>query len=257
MTHELKTTRFLRQPQAHGAAHGRARDLGYHTAALRTYHEARRGGAAPGPRRPGLRPWEARSSLRERQHVRPHQRGLGYLATVADVGSRRIVGFALANRMPDDLVIEAIEAALGTRGSLAGAVLHTDRASQYLSRKVRSLLATLGVRQSAGRVATCYDNAVAESFFATLKRELVHNQRFGGLGEARRAIDAWIQRYNTVRLHSARGDSNLLEQRESLNSRLLTLKVADDATMVAVLRVGPNFVKQGCENSLIRRVAIC
>jgi len=70
---------------------------------------------------------------------------------------------------------------------------------------VRSLLATLGVPQSAGRVATCDDNAVAESFFATRKRELVHNQRFGGLGEARRAIDAWIHHYNTVRLHSTIG----------------------------------------------------
>jgi len=77
---------------------------------------------------------------------------------------------------------------LGTWGSLAGAIGHTDRAIQYLSRKVRSLLATLGVRQSAGRVATCDDNAVAESFFATLKRELVHNQRFGGLGHGVRSM---------------------------------------------------------------------
>jgi len=157
----------------------------------------------------------------------------------------------------DDLVIEAIEAARTTRGSLAGAILHSDRASQYLSRKVRNLLATLGVPQSAGRVATRDDNVVAEPFLATLKRELVHNQRFGGLGEPRRAIDAWIRHYNTVRLQSARGDSNLLQQREGLNSRPLTLKVADDATMVAVLRVGPNFVKQAFENSLVWRVAIC
>jgi hypothetical protein len=67
------------------------------------------------------------------------------------------------------------------------------------------LLATLGVPQSAGRVATCDDNVVAEAFFATLKRELVHNQRFGGLSEARRAIDACIHCSNTVRLHSPIG----------------------------------------------------
>jgi hypothetical protein len=157
----------------------------------------------------------------------------------------------------DDLVIEAIEAARTTRGSLAGAIIHSDRASQYLSRKVRHLCATLGVRQAAGRVTNCDDNVVAESFFATLKRELVRNQCFGGLSELWRAIDAWIRHYNTVRLHSARGDSNLLQQREGLNSRPLTLKVADDATMVAVLRGGPNFVKQALENSLVRRVAIC
>jgi len=74
---------------------------------------------------------------------------------VLDLGSRRTVGWALANRMPDYLLAEAIDAALETRCSLAGAVLHSDRGSQYLSRKVRNLLATLGVRQSAGRVATC------------------------------------------------------------------------------------------------------
>jgi hypothetical protein len=70
---------------------------------------------------------------------------------------------------------------------------------------VRSLLATLGVPQSAGRVATCCDNAVAESFFATQKRELVHNKRFGGLADAKRAIARWIHRYHTVRLHSTIG----------------------------------------------------
>jgi len=74
---------------------------------------------------------------------------------VLDLGSRSIVGWALANRMPNYLLAEAIDAALEARGSLAGAVLHSDRGSQYLSRRVPNLLATLGVRHSAGRVATC------------------------------------------------------------------------------------------------------
>ncbi|ACU53639.1 Integrase catalytic region [Acidimicrobium ferrooxidans DSM 10331] len=131
--------------------------------------------------------------------------GFCYLATVADLGSRRIVGWSLGRRMPDDLVVEAICGALGTRGSLAGAIFHSDRGSQYLSRKVRQLCATLGLRQSVGRVATCYDNAVAEAFFGSLKRELVGRYRFANLAEARSAIATWIQRYNTVRLHSSLG----------------------------------------------------
>ncbi|ACU53917.1 Integrase catalytic region [Acidimicrobium ferrooxidans DSM 10331] len=131
--------------------------------------------------------------------------GFCYLATVADLGSRRIVGWSLGRHMPDDLVVEAIREALGTRGSLAGAIFHSDRGSQYLSRKVRSLLATLGIRQSVGRVATCYDNAVAESFFGSLKRELVARYRFANLSGARSAIASWIHRYNTVRLHSSLG----------------------------------------------------
>ena len=107
--------------------------------------------------------------------------------------------------MPDDLVIEAIDEALRRRGSLAGAIFHSDRGSQFLSRKVRALCQHLGLRQSVGRVATCYDNAVAEAFFGSLKRELVARYRFANLAEARSAIATWIHRYNTVRLHSSLG----------------------------------------------------
>lgn len=75
----------------------------------------------------------------------PTAEGFCYLATVVDLGSRRIVGWSLARRMPDDLVIEAIDEALRTRGSLAGAIFHSDRGSQFLSRKVRALCQHLGL----------------------------------------------------------------------------------------------------------------
>jgi putative transposase len=77
--------------------------------------------------------------------------------------------------------------------------------SQYLSREFRELCDRLQIRQSAGRVATCFDNSAAESFWSTLKRELVHRFRFATRAEAAAAITAWIRRYNNVRLHSTLG----------------------------------------------------
>jgi len=76
---------------------------------------------------------------------------------------------------------------------------------QYLSGSYRALCERLGVTQSAGRVATCFDNSAAESFFSSLKRELVHRYRFATRADAIAAITAWINRYNTVRLHSTIG----------------------------------------------------
>jgi transposase InsO family protein len=77
--------------------------------------------------------------------------------------------------------------------------------AQYLSDKYRELCERLGIRQSAGRVATCFDNSVAEAFWSSLKRELVHRYRFATRTEAKSAITAWIRRYNNVRLHSTLG----------------------------------------------------
>jgi len=77
--------------------------------------------------------------------------------------------------------------------------------AQYLSGDYAKLCERLGVRQSAGRVATCFDNSVAESFWSSLKRELVHRYRFATRAQAKAAINAWIRRYNAVRLHSTLG----------------------------------------------------
>jgi len=135
----------------------------------------------------------------------PTGEGWLFLATALDLGSRRLAGWAMADHLRSELVENALKAALELRGSLAGALFHSDRGSQYLSGDYRALCDRLEVSQSAGRVATCFDNSVAESFFSSLKRELVHRYRFATRAEAMAAITAWIKRYNAVRLHSAIG----------------------------------------------------
>lgn len=127
-----------------------------------------------------------------------------YLASVLDLGSRRLLGWAMDSTMPAELVCSALDRAQACRdGEVAGVTFHSDRGSQYLSRTYRELCERLGVVQSAGRVATCFDNAAAESFWSSLKRELVHRYRFKTRREAVTAIEAWIRRYNNVRLHSS------------------------------------------------------
>jgi putative transposase len=129
-----------------------------------------------------------------------------YLASVLDLASRRLGGWAMDESMPASLVAEALNRALGLRGGdVAGVAFDSDRGSQYLSREYRELCDRHGVVQSAGRVATCYDNAAAESFWSSLKRELVHRYRFATRAEVKVAIEAWVRRYNNVRLHSSIG----------------------------------------------------
>ena len=129
-----------------------------------------------------------------------------YLASVLDLGSRRLLGWSMDDNMETTLVADALTMATDLRGvDLRGTIFHSDRGSQYLSARYRELCDRLGIRQSAGRVATCFDNSVAESFWSSLKRELVHRYRFATRAEAKAAITAWIRRYNNVRLHSTLG----------------------------------------------------
>jgi transposase InsO family protein len=130
-----------------------------------------------------------------------------YLADVEDIGSRRIIGFAMADHMRTELVAGAMEMAMATRGGdVEGMVFHHDRGSQYLSREFRGFCEHHGIAQSTGRTGSSTDNAVAESFWAALKRELVSRNRFASRADARRAITYWINRYNAVRLHSSLGN---------------------------------------------------
>jgi transposase InsO family protein len=132
--------------------------------------------------------------------------GWCYLATVIDLASRRIVGFALAEHMRASLVCEALEMALKARRPLPGLVFHSDRGSQYTSREFRQLLAAWSVEQSLSRPRQCWDNAVAESFFATLKTELVYTQSWPTRAAARSALFEYIEVfYNRRRLHSSLG----------------------------------------------------
>ncbi len=127
-----------------------------------------------------------------------------HLAVVLDVGSRRLLGYAMAADMRARLVLDALEMATAARGGrTAGIVFHSDRGPQYLSGEHTAALARHQMRQSAGRVGNCWDNSVVESFFASLKRELVARRRFATRDQARREIFAWLCRYNTQRLHSS------------------------------------------------------
>ncbi len=129
-----------------------------------------------------------------------------YLATVIDCFSRRRVGWSIADHMRTELVADALRAAAVTRGSLAGAVFHSDHGAQYKSREFAAVCAGLGVTQSMGAVGTSADNALTESFNAALKRETLKGaRRFDDALGCRLAVFRWITRYNTRRRHSANG----------------------------------------------------
>lgn len=132
--------------------------------------------------------------------------GWAYLATVIDLASRRVVGFAVADHMRTSLIQQAMEMALTSRRPGPGLIFHSDRGSQYTSTAFRDLLARHQVRQSLSRPRQCWDNAVAESFFATLKTELVYRQALATVPAARSAVFEYIEVfYNRKRLHSALG----------------------------------------------------
>jgi transposase InsO family protein len=129
-----------------------------------------------------------------------------YLASVLDLGSRRLLGYSMACHMRAELVTRALDMAVAARGGeVEDVIFHGDRGSQYLSGEYRTRLADLGMRQSVGRTGVCWDNSVAEAFWSSLKRELVHRRRFVTRADARRAIFAWINWYNRARLHSTLG----------------------------------------------------
>lgn len=132
--------------------------------------------------------------------------GWVYTATVIDLHSRKVVGYAVADHLRTSLVIEALAAALLTRKPAAGVIFHSDRGCQYTSGEFADFCALNGVRRSMGRRATCYDNAVSESFFATYKKELIHTRPWRDLAEIRQHTFLWIEGYyNRRRRHSSLG----------------------------------------------------
>ena len=129
-----------------------------------------------------------------------------YLATVIDLASRRVVGWAMAEHMRTTLVSDALRMAVESRRPSPGLMFHTDRGAQYTAKDFTAVLAGHGIRQSLSRPRQCWDNAVAESWFATLKRELLHRRSWATRAEARRAIFEFIELfYNRRRLHSSLG----------------------------------------------------
>lgn len=129
-----------------------------------------------------------------------------YLAVVMDLYSRAIVGWSMNRRMTDQLVCDALTMALFRRHFPQGTIIHSDRGSQYCAKRYQRLIKNNGLRCSMGRRANCYDNAVTESFFHTLKVELVHRQRYRTRKLAKSSIFEYIETYyNRQRKHSAIG----------------------------------------------------
>ena len=129
-----------------------------------------------------------------------------YLDSVLDMASRRIVGFALGAHHDAALAYGALAMAVTVRGgAVAGVVFHTDQGSEYTARAFRRACERLGVAQSMGRPGSALDNAVIESWHSTLEFELRSLHRFTTRAQARAAVAAWIEDYNTARRHSALG----------------------------------------------------
>ncbi len=129
-----------------------------------------------------------------------------YLATVIDLASRRVVGWAMADHMRAELVCDALTMAITQRRPGPGAMFHSDRGSQYTSREFTTLLAGHEMIQSLSRPRQCWDNAVAESFFASLKLECTYRQSWATRAQARRAVFDYIEVFfNRRRLHSSLG----------------------------------------------------
>ena len=136
-----------------------------------------------------------------------------FLATVIDLYSRRIIGWAAADHMRTSLVESALKMAVATRGgSVNGVIFHSDKGTQYTSGDYKNLCKRLGVTQSMGATGVCWDNACAESAFATIKRELAHRTQWATRAQARRDLIRYIEGwFNPHRLHSTIGYNSPIE----------------------------------------------
>jgi putative transposase len=129
-----------------------------------------------------------------------------YLATVIDLASRRVVGWSMADHMRTELVADALRMAIAARRPATGLIFHSDRGTQYTSTEFTNLLAEHEMVQSLSRPRQCWDNAVAESFFSSLKEELIYRQPWATRAQVRPAVVDYIEAfYNRRRLHSSLG----------------------------------------------------
>ncbi len=136
----------------------------------------------------------------------PTRRGWLYVATMVDLFSRRVVGWAMSGRIDQQLVVDALHMAIKRRRPSPGLIVHSDQGQQYASSTYRAVLFCHDLVQSMSRKGNCLDNAVAESFFSTLKNELVHHVVFENRDEARAAIFDYMEVfYNRKRVHQTLG----------------------------------------------------
>jgi transposase InsO family protein len=127
-----------------------------------------------------------------------------YLTTIDDMCSRRIVGHAITDHLRATAVVEALQMALGRRSVTPGLIFHSDRGKQYADKRVRKIFKAHGIIQSMSSTGNCYDNAMAESFFATLKKGHIFWERFQTKEEARRKLFEYLEIfYNRIRRHSS------------------------------------------------------
>jgi putative transposase len=139
-----------------------------------------------------------------------------YLAVVMDLYSRRVVGWAMKDRLYREIVMEAFQQAVWRRKPGQGLIFHSDHGSQYASHEFRALVKQNKARSSMSRIGNCYDNAVMESFFKTLKTELVHDEQYYARKEARKSIFEYIEVfYNGQRRHSLLGYKSPAEFEET------------------------------------------
>jgi len=145
------------------------------------------------------------------------RKGWLYLAMIMDLYSRRIIGWSMACRNTEELAIDALEMAISCRGNVKNVLLHSDQGVQYTSWAYRQLLKEKGIMYSLSRKGNCWDNAPAESFFHTLKTELVMFEDYNTINEAKMSLFSYIESfYNRKRRHSTIGYKTPHEYEELL-----------------------------------------
>ena len=146
-----------------------------------------------------------------------------YLAIVIDLYSRRIVGCYIAKRMTTDLICKAMIMAYNLRTPSRGLVFHSDRGSQYTSKRYQKLLKNYGARSSMGDVGACWDNAVVERFFGSLKHDWVFKIAQPTREHMKKDVAAYMRYYNLERLHTSNGNKSPINYENSLESVRLDL----------------------------------
>lgn len=148
----------------------------------------------------------------------PTREGWLFLAVVLDLASRRVIGYSMRDALDADVAVSALQMALDARQPAPGLIHHSDRGVQYASTKYRELLSAHELRASMSRKGDCWDNAVAESFFATLELELIARHSWATRADARRAIFTYIETwYNRARRHSTLKYLSPVQYEEQLN----------------------------------------
>jgi putative transposase len=147
----------------------------------------------------------------------PTRQGWLYMSAVMNVRTRRIIGFSLRDDLSQELVIAALRQAMESNRPEEGLIHHSDRGRQYATYAYQELLKRYGIVSSMSRKGHCYDNAYMESFFATLKKELVHNEKYQTREEASLSIFEYVEVfYNRVRKHSALGNKSPMQYEKAL-----------------------------------------